>query len=1076
MVRWLLFFSICSIFIFLPGCGGPPSDVSQPPLVTPGTGGNSGGTADEPKAPASIFLATSLPVGSKLPQEGETTVTAFVTDSAGQAVANGTNVKFSTSSSGSSITGSDTTSNGLAEATFQAGSAGGVVTITALAGSISNEISITIDSGGAASIIKESVLPQTIGISGSGIEDTSQIKFLVRDNKGNPAADGTTVDFSIGTPVGGGERLSATSAVTAGGSAVVSLQSGTVPGTVKIIASITTETDVISTEAMVTIVSNHPDAGRITMGAEVLNLAGGVTLGLQSKISAYLGDRSGNVVPDGTPVSFISECGTVGESGGFETSTKFGVASAVFQTSAPDVPNLAGLTPQGNKGQCRVVAYTPGRGTFEDSNGNGVFDSGIDVCTTHLDEPYIDANDSGDFEEGESYVDINKNSQFDRDIVDCINDSMLWTSMNLLISDYAKPLSINPQNFNITIGESQAFTLDLSDIWDNALVAGTKLKITVDGGKIVGLSEYTVPDTTGLGQKFSFLLSSDMPPTDPEKPAPQPAFVTVTATLEPASGVNNNGAGLFAVATGMINLPVPDPATFSVFVNSDLPPGTSLTQGETCGIKALLRYSDGTVAPDGTIVVFSTSGGTLKPSTAPTVNGEATTTFTAPNIGGPVQIKASALGGESLTSLDISNGDATTIIVNNITSPQIGVRGSGLGDSTIITFDVFDQDGNTAPDGTNVIFALSSTTGGGERLSSAVDQTFNGQVSVTLQSGVRAGTAALTASIQLPDNSQISTVARVIIAAGLPDAKHFSLSALPLNLPGYSYFGENSEIRAYLADRYSNPVPEGTPIFFESEAGAMALSNVRTDALGQATATHVTQQPLPDTISISTGLEGVSKILAWTAGSESFVDYNGNGTYDSGEPFDDIGEPFIDANDNGSYDEALSVLTEERYVDVNGNGKYDPPNGAWDGQTYIWADIDILWSGIDQADIQFSLTAADPTDMDCSNLKIPYGGACTFNLSVTDQNKNPLMGGTTISLINTWNQLDDPSDTDYVLSEAGFTVPDTTYPGPNRTTFSFTISNPKTTAGDYPTDFQIKVSGNKGLEKISNFAITLKGL
>ncbi len=184
------------------------------------------------------------------------------------------------------------------------------------------------------------------------------------------------------------------------------------------------------------------------MGASTLNLAGGVTLGLQTTISAYLGDRSGNVVPDGTPVSFISECGTIGTSAGFETTTTFGVASAVLQTSSPTVPNLGGLptTPPGNPGLCRVVAFTPGKGSFLDYNGNGIFD-GNDTCTTELDEPYIDANDNRQFDEGEYYVDVNGDGNFSQSVVDCQQDAMIWTSMNISMSEYVGEMNLLPRTF-----------------------------------------------------------------------------------------------------------------------------------------------------------------------------------------------------------------------------------------------------------------------------------------------------------------------------------------------------------------------------------------------------------------------------------------------------------------------------------------------------------------------------------------------------------------------------------------------------------------------------------------------------
>jgi len=552
---------LLSAMLALGGCGGsdgsgaatggnlvPAGTTPGPVPVDPGT--------DEPGAgePAAIQLNSSLPASTLLSQGGQATITATVFDGEGNLVDDGTLVTF-TATSGD-ITPSATTSQGQTVATFQAGTTGGSVLITATADTATDSITVEVAVGEAASILTESVSPGTIGVFGSGIEDTSQIKFQVRDESGNPAPDGTEVEFAIRTPLGGGESLTFDSGTTAGGNVMVALQSGSVAGTVTVTASITTsEGKLIITEARVTIVSSTPDAGRIIMGAETLNLAGGVTLGLQSTLSAYLGDRFGNVVPNGTPVSFISECGTIGQSGGFTTTTNFGVASAALQTSSPTVPDLDGLAPEGNPGLCRVVAFTPGKGNFLDLNGNGAYEAGTDSCVTEMDEPYIDANDSGSFEAGEFYVDVDGNGAFSSDVVNCIDDTMIWTSMNILISDDVAPINLFPTNFQIAVGESQTFTFDLMDIWGNALTAGTSVKVETDAGTLVGLTEFTVPDTTGPGGTYSFALASN--PGEEEKPA------TVTVTITPPGGENTNlrADETFEIASGMVNVPEDDTTT-----------------------------------------------------------------------------------------------------------------------------------------------------------------------------------------------------------------------------------------------------------------------------------------------------------------------------------------------------------------------------------------------------------------------------------------------------------------------------------------------------------------------------------
>ena len=42
--------------------------------------------------------------------------------------------------------------------------------------------------------------------------------------------------------------------------------------------------------------------------------------------------------------------------------------------------------------------------------------------------------------------------------------------------------------------------------------------------------------------------------------------------------------------------------------------------------------------------------------------------------------------------------------------------------------------------------------------------------------------------------------------------------------------------------------------------------------------------------------------MAYALGEESFIDANGNNSYDSGETFYDLGDIYIDANENGQWD------------------------------------------------------------------------------------------------------------------------------------------------------------------------------
>lgn len=498
-----------------------------------------------------------------------------------------------------------------------------------------------------------------------------------------------------------------------------------------------------------------------------------------------------------------------------------------------------------------------------------------------------------------------------------------------------------------------------------------------------------------------------------------PDFAGQTATVTATSGnLSDSQAITFSDLPGV-------PTNISLATDHAL--DTLLSQGEQASIFATVTDAYDKNVEDGTIVLFTATSGTVT-RTAVTLNGVATATFQAGNSGGIATITGSSAGVSDRLDINVAAGNATSIAFFSSDKETISVKGSGLPETTLLTFEVLDGGGSPVADNSLVNFEIATPLGGGETLSAASDLTQDGFATVQLQSGTVAGAVSVRASVNSASGSVISTRGQVLIVAGRPDSNHFSLAAERLNVAGYTEFGLETRITAFAADRYSNPVPAGTPIFFSSEAGAMDIQEAFTNQVGQASASHITQEPFPDTPSAETGLSGSSKILAWTAGQEAFVDLNGNGIYDSGEPFEDLGEPFIDFNDNQIYD-GDSVNSGERYADINLNGRYDGPNGVWDGETFTWNTIDVLWSYADAPNIKISTIAGD----NCPGYSIPSGESCEIYIYVEDSNDNPLIGSTQISLT---------SDLLWVrFSPSTITVPDTNIPGNGRTMFPVTASN-----------------------------------
>ena len=156
-------------------------------------------------------------------------------------------------------------------------------------------------------------------------------------------------------------------------------------------------------------------------------------------MTARLSDRFQNPVPDGTAVSFHTECGQIQPS----CSTINGSCSVTFTTENPRTRTLAATgTPTFNENQCStsdlnlgcddhrctVTATAIGEESFNDCNGTGTFISvgnpanNGNQCSSGdffvaLPEAFYDYNENGtlnaDFEE---FIDFNSNGKWDNPV------------------------------------------------------------------------------------------------------------------------------------------------------------------------------------------------------------------------------------------------------------------------------------------------------------------------------------------------------------------------------------------------------------------------------------------------------------------------------------------------------------------------------------------------------------------------------------------------------------------------------------------------------------------------------------
>lgn len=206
--------------------------------------------------------------------------------------------------------------NGQANATFTAGSIAGPVHIKVTAGTgpqrITGEAILSLVAGNPVHTIALTPEWQRIQVRGTGGIEWTRIVAEAYDEHGNPADEGLPIEFLITAGPGGGETVNGeavgpvTARTNALGQATVTLNAGTLPGTVRLRARAGT---VLSTATQVTIRSGPPAA--ISCGVEQLNVPCWEFVACSNKVIAVVTDEWGNEVADSTAVRFSVDQGLI---------------------------------------------------------------------------------------------------------------------------------------------------------------------------------------------------------------------------------------------------------------------------------------------------------------------------------------------------------------------------------------------------------------------------------------------------------------------------------------------------------------------------------------------------------------------------------------------------------------------------------------------------------------------------------------------------------------------------------------------------------------------------------------------
>lgn len=293
------------------------------------------------------------------------------------------------------------------------------------ANSVSSNLSITIANPGVGSLTFDQASPEQIYLKGSGLIEVSNVSFVVRDSAGQPLAN-RQVRLELLTLAGGITMDDDTAPVVkdsdSNGRVTVRISSGSVPTPVRVKGTVVGGTaSTVSSNLAVGV--GLPTQLNFVLAQETINIEGYDRVGTANTYTIVASDRTGNPVPVGTTVNFVTE-----GSGGQVVSSAQVQALSNGTNAAVSAFQSARAPSSITDGRMTVVAYAEGEESFKDLNGNNLYEAG---------EPFQDL--------GNFYKDVLFDGSYDSSV-----DEFVTTGINATSACAPTPSLIELQP-NVTI-------------------------------------------------------------------------------------------------------------------------------------------------------------------------------------------------------------------------------------------------------------------------------------------------------------------------------------------------------------------------------------------------------------------------------------------------------------------------------------------------------------------------------------------------------------------------------------------------------------------------------------------------
>ncbi|MBN1294488.1 MAG: Ig-like domain-containing protein [Candidatus Latescibacteria bacterium] len=793
------------------------------------------------------------------------------------------------------------------------------------------------------------------------------------------------------------------------GKAFATLTSGNTAGIVTVSASTKYGEYRVSAEKKFTFINAAPDSVNLKVDANIVAVGGG-----NSELIAIVTDEFGNPVPDAL-VSFKVLQGPAG--GEFihpaiVTTGPSGIASTYFYSGQVQsefesvfiqamigtvTSNIVTLTIAGAPETVR-----PGYQTEWDIDG---IDNGDGTFSLPISALILDANSNGVVDGTTVYFKV--------DPPEGAAISPVKTVNSVAASTITYPSASAGKEITLTAsagGKEGSISFTLPGFVVSYIAVSASPKTIPADGKSTSIIKATIFDKNGSssnvpdGTTVSFLTEGGT--LDPVITKTVKGIATTTLT----SDKNDNRYVMITAQSGVledftwiwfeeVGASVNQVANIELEVDKR----TIKADGvDSANITATIKTFDDQIVTIPTNITFETDIGDITTYKQSNEEGKAVAQLTS-GIVGTATITAKVGNASSTTTIVVVPGDPRSVDLS-FEPTSVGVVGSGRNETLLMTAHVKDNKNNPVGDGNLVKFELvgaydttaSISPEGVTNYESDPVPTVNGAATVSFHSGNVAGTVRVKATVVNangnPTNPLVtSETTQFLVHSGpafldmrnpsdpFTDSR-ITVGTGPTNIFAGEIGGDNNKanIVVIVTDRYKNPVPKGTAVYFTTTGGSITTSTGYTNEDGLASVTLYAANPYP------------------TRQNSNII---GNPNSSKGGPlFFDM--PLADFDGNGQENDGIAVVTAyTEGVDHNGD------------EVTVW----------NYAPIVFSL-AVDTFDVDAGASILYRGQSTVITITIHDINGNPVMGKSEMTIKSSLGTLSNSSITTGSPGKTRYTV------------------------------------------------------